>query len=549
MLQALDAYVPSTAWQRVFEAFALPSPLSDDQHSISEEAKTQVKEWLRLIYTTAGWKKSAAFLDFKRLLVSAEVHYKGCCTVQQAWARASSDFPELTLGREQVSLYLVFGGNTGTVERWLKSVAMQYTAERSKMLGCTVDDALQGELMAPAPHEVCRRIETPAGVAHVAPSGNYLPSILREYRQDKKRHRTGKAPKPRRDKNIPRDVEALNAARVEKGRPITERETLDKREVEMKRLVGSSDEKRNRMMAKAHFSKHVPAADSSFVNAATEKVRDKIAKKAKQIEQRYLPPEDRPTAELMARPQLSATPSTKRWGLDTEHAQVQRKRKNVPVDIIAWTESFPTLTKDAQPISLLHRHGWKLCTKACKFYSPLPRKEKRVFIAHRLVDGAMDKKSFAVACRFVGGTFTTLEWLRVAVRPHGRLVVPQCLAYIGVCQKSLQIAFTETWAENERLKDVVEVVKAAAASSKLKVLSTVKAAKKAFKAYIEKHGKKSKPWNQIYILAVSDADAEKVTCTLKRKYQPMVIACEDFLSKKSKLQKHPVVSGQWATED
>lgn len=551
LLQALDAYVPITAWQRVFEAFTLPSPLSRNQNKISEVAIAQVKDWLRQIYETARWGVEEAFKEFERLLVAAETHYEEGCTIHQAWARASWDFPELELGREQVSLFLVFGGNTGTVERWLKSVAMQYTAERSKMLGCTVDDALQGELMAPPPNKIAQRVETTAGIVHTAPIGKYLPSILRAYHEVHKGRRWSKPLKPRRDKNVRRDVEKLNAARVQKGRPITEREILDRREVEMKALLASSKDKRNRMSAKSHFSVSVPPSDDSFVNAATEKVREKIAKKAKLIEQRYKAPHERPTAALEARPLKHAQTKERRWGVDSEPAQVRGRGKKVPTDIFAWTESSPTLRIDAPPISLLHRHGWKICRKVSNFCGSLPPAEKRIFIALRLVDGPLNKKSLLTACRLVGGIFTTLEWLRVAVDPRGGLLVPKCLAYTGASKKSLQIAFTEAWGHHESLKEVVEVVKAAAKESKLKVLSSVKAAKKALKKALKEknkaNGKKSKPWKTISILAVSATDAEEVRSNLKRKYKSLVTTCEDFLNKRSKLKKAPVVPGVWAT--
>ena len=94
-------YRPESSWFKVFEAFALPSPMSEDvagsAATYGAPQKTCVSS-LERICRAAQIPFEDAFREWRALLPRAEVFSKAGASMRQAWGRASGEFPEYPTG-------------------------------------------------------------------------------------------------------------------------------------------------------------------------------------------------------------------------------------------------------------------------------------------------------------------------------------------------------------------------------------------------------------------------------------------------------------------
>jgi hypothetical protein len=126
MKQQIAARAPKESLQSKFTSFRLPSPLSRNApksfgHLSAKELgalKNQTAEDMKALLEQGGLEVAASFREVSQLVVSAESHRASSgCTVQQAWARASRDFGELSLARKSITMFLSYEPAEGDIER------------------------------------------------------------------------------------------------------------------------------------------------------------------------------------------------------------------------------------------------------------------------------------------------------------------------------------------------------------------------------------------------------------------------------------------------
>eukprot|EP00973_Karenia_brevis_P042301 5853759-Karenia_brevis.AAC.1 len=87
-------------------AFKLPSPLGDSNafqdmpHSEKQALQRDVTAGVRALFDHAKLESVSTLSEILKFLPSAEAHRKTGATTLEAWARASSYFPEYSKGRQ-----------------------------------------------------------------------------------------------------------------------------------------------------------------------------------------------------------------------------------------------------------------------------------------------------------------------------------------------------------------------------------------------------------------------------------------------------------------
>ena len=111
VLACLVAALPLNCWQRAFQGFVLPSPLGNYRHKpFAPSLVEDVRDKLKRIFRQAKHEKPENTLKEIETLAPVAEQYQAefGYSARASWAAASLDMPELLLGRDGVSLAIVF---------------------------------------------------------------------------------------------------------------------------------------------------------------------------------------------------------------------------------------------------------------------------------------------------------------------------------------------------------------------------------------------------------------------------------------------------------
>ena len=268
-------YRPESSWFKVFEAFALPSPMSEDvagsAATYGAPQKTCVSS-LERICRAAQIPFEDAFREWRALLPRAEVFSKAGASMRQAWGRASGEFPEYPRGRALVECALIWKTSTGNLERRFRDQKEFATPERAQLCDATVESflvALQGPPL--------RLMKTWADASQGAASASVVPSTHHKYlkqlgqlhQQVHGQSRTWSSgqPKQRRDAGVTRPDASLG--------PETEASFARKRAAATAAVLEMSPSKRARFTGDLAVS--ASSADLAPTAAWVERARKRAA--------------------------------------------------------------------------------------------------------------------------------------------------------------------------------------------------------------------------------------------------------------------------------
>ena len=190
------------------ETSQYPRPTTEFQES-------SVKE----IVAAAGWQLDATFHQLRQLAPAAGAHFKRGASAPEAWARASSDFPEYQDARAIISLFLGLTEATTELERTLKQVPMQERSDRASLLGTTLENLILAS-QAPQQGQMCTHVQNAVGEMVVKPLTDYLPRMVQAYAAKYGAARVARrARKTRRDAGVAKDPATLKAQRQARGAP------------------------------------------------------------------------------------------------------------------------------------------------------------------------------------------------------------------------------------------------------------------------------------------------------------------------------------------
>ena len=301
-------YRPESSWFKVFEAFALPSPMSDDvagsAATYGAPQKTCVSS-LERICRAAQIPFEDAFREWRALLPRAEVFSKAGANMRQAWGRASAEFPEYPRGRALVECALIWKTSTGNLERRYRDHKEFATPERAQLFDVTVESFLVALQGPPS-----RLMKTWADASQGAASASvvatthhkYLKELAQLHRLVHGRSRIWSAgqPKQRRDAGVARPAASLG--------PETEAPFARKRAAATAAVLDMSPSKRARLIgdlvAPASSEDLAPTAawaERARKRAADEKDRQlggeaRAAKAREKLENRVIRSSVQPSA-------------------------------------------------------------------------------------------------------------------------------------------------------------------------------------------------------------------------------------------------------------
>lgn len=181
---------------------------------------------LEEIAKTAGLDKRLVLQELRKLAVVAEAHFKRGAREIEAWARASSDFPEYLLAQDMVSLFIGFTETTTELERTLKLVPLQERRDRASMLNTTLENLMLVS-QAPLAEDMVTRRKNSVGDTVLTPVGNYLPDILKRWTARYGLKQARKLRKQRRDKGVARTTTAEISATKRLTEAVTWRKTVE----------------------------------------------------------------------------------------------------------------------------------------------------------------------------------------------------------------------------------------------------------------------------------------------------------------------------------
>ena len=264
-------YRPESSWFKVFEAFALPSPMSDNvagsAATYGAPQKTCVSS-LERICRAAQIPLEDAFREWRALLPRAEVFSKAGANMRQAWGRASAEFPEYPRGRALVECALIWKTSTGNLERRYRDYKEFATPERAQLFDVTVESCLVALQGPPS-----RLMATWADASQGA---QYLKELAQLHRQVHGQSRNWSAgqPKQRRDAGIARPAASLG--------PETEASFARKRAAATAAVLDMSPSKRARLIG------DLPVSASSEDLAPTAAWAERARKRAADEKNRQL---------------------------------------------------------------------------------------------------------------------------------------------------------------------------------------------------------------------------------------------------------------------
>jgi hypothetical protein len=539
LFKYMDLYCSTGSWQHCFSAFQLPNALSGKKRaSRSSDAALQekVKGLLEKLFTTAGFNPGAALQQFLRLLPSAESHFSQGACEKDAWCRASSEFPELELGRAAVSLYVVCMHTTGNIERSLKDVAAQHTAGRGSMLGCTLDDIMQVNLHSPPFETIASQFVCASGKREIAPQGSYLPYVLKAYKESFSGRAWRRSPKKRRDVGLKRNVDRLAEKRSQRGAPEPESVRLMVRDAEVDRECG----KNRGQLKRSYVGGPIPKQTDAYVTDSVAAKRAKLDEMA--VSRRST--ECLPT-RLEAKPSAVKLQSEQRWG----HA------KNDGVDILgrpARKGSQPMLfcpqaLANESAVLLLSRRGWTPCHDWKALPATLRANKAAMFITASIFDNTLHADPIAIFCQVVGGYLTSSQWLAQSVVESKTVSRPRGFGFSGLLRKDCVLCWGPRVVSTPALKTVVDALGNLCKDSacKMKIADSVTDMKRHFKRHLKKHGDKAKPWKRCHIIALDVVEAKSLRQSVGDKYQNMVVDLPSFLRLHGNTKSSSVCPGQW----
>lgn len=291
----LDVYRPEHSWQNKFQVFSLPSPLGTTKRyrempaTDLQELRGKVKNDFGSIVSALDLDKEAAFAEFLKLLPFAEAHRKAGCSMQESWAQASKDWPELKLGRLAVTAMVGAVHSTGDVERQFREVVVQERKDRAHMLDCTLESLLLAN-QAPDVEELASRVPQPDGSVKLCAKGSFMPEVAQAYTNRWNNGRDHhKKRKTRRDKGVPRNLEEQRKRREEAGQPKREVDVLRDREKAITGLLQQDVAERKKLAQASVFKgrqaipEENPAVLAELESERLHKIREQAAKRARQL--------------------------------------------------------------------------------------------------------------------------------------------------------------------------------------------------------------------------------------------------------------------------
>ena len=227
------------------------------------------------IFKCADHAEPAKTLEqVEKLLPLAERHAREGLAHRVAWAAASMEYPDLSLARDAVSLYLGCGHSTGNVERFLK-----YVGERGHITksGSFLPDVMLC-MHAPQVKDVA---ELPSS-SDRAPSrrgivakGSYLQRVIEAYIAVYSGREWSRTPKLRRDAGVAR-------CKKDGPKPRTEAAFMRRRELEIRDLEAQSKSDGPASKKLRFRGQDVPSEDEALDKTAPNvKIREDAAKRGK----------------------------------------------------------------------------------------------------------------------------------------------------------------------------------------------------------------------------------------------------------------------------
>ena len=293
----LPLYRNKDSWSGAFRAFRLPSILSpaasagDATRKPSEEDKQEVHAGLTRVCCKAAGCREAAKTELLQLLPRAEVHAKSSCGALAAWGRASQEFPERQEGRKLVEALLIFGPNTGDVERRFKDRNAHKPSARGQMLDNTVEDLMLTDSAPPAAalHKALADSADHKALADsadknsgaVGPLHAYFKSLGdhdRAAHGELQRARATGPRKQRRDAGVARDGEKETAHRERLGAPLPETKFRKRRAEDIAAALAGGPQKRARTREQ-HVLGNVAARVGREEIVASAAVQARVAKR------------------------------------------------------------------------------------------------------------------------------------------------------------------------------------------------------------------------------------------------------------------------------
>ncbi len=179
VIACLKGALPANGWQHSFSTLHLQSPLGQERPGRPAAHKLMKDRWLAIFQRAQHTQPDKTFQELLSLLLVAERFAKGGMSLREAWAKASVVFPELLLARDAVTLLLGCTHSTGNVERLLKTVALQQTADRGRLLSSSLNDVFLVDAHAPLVEDICEeQVARPlVGGSIIVPKSPYLPRI------------------------------------------------------------------------------------------------------------------------------------------------------------------------------------------------------------------------------------------------------------------------------------------------------------------------------------------------------------------------------------
>ena len=220
----MEAELPGNNWQIAFTAYRLPSPWTANSFPDWSEAeraaeKHKIQAQLQDIWKQALLDVNLCWEEFLEMLPAAESNRRSGCSVSQAFAKASAEFPEKENFRAAVNELLSFVYSTGEVERSLKFIPYQERQQRAHMLGATLEQLVL-VMQAPIEADIAERQN-----GQIVPRNDYLPDICRRYVNNYGfKLPSAQASRQKRNAGIKVDPELLRKKRKSRGAPVSEAE-------------------------------------------------------------------------------------------------------------------------------------------------------------------------------------------------------------------------------------------------------------------------------------------------------------------------------------
>ena len=182
---ALQIYLPKHCYQRRLRAFVLPNPHGDKKRwrHVSDSRlgrlKQTVQDCLNELMKMTGIDVNVGFQEWLKLLPFAEGHHSSGVSWRAAWATASADFPEFSVGRLVVQLFVGALHQTSNVERTFGDVALHEARQRAALQGRTLETLLLAR-QGPPVEKLAKKERDAAGLVVLTPRPTAI-AILRAY--------------------------------------------------------------------------------------------------------------------------------------------------------------------------------------------------------------------------------------------------------------------------------------------------------------------------------------------------------------------------------